>query len=267
MGCDFLNESLIRSFPEEEFRSATPFPWFNSHEFLTPEAFRLLHDEFPPLELFERHEGMRRPHEQRPHDRFYLAYESNLYHEVGSPPGKGTVSHSELPEPWQRLLDEITTCEPYLGLIRRLFGESSFRIRFAWHMGFTGSEVSPHVDSPDKIGTHIFFFNRSDEWDPAWGGSTLVLEGKREGGKSPDFTAFTRVVPIDIRDNSSFLFKNTPQAWHGVEALAAPAGHYRRLFNVVFEFENFQKKPPSLWKKARRAASRLVRGAAPGRSA
>ena len=40
---------------------------------------------------------------------------------------------------------------------------------------------------------------------------------------------------MDIRDNRSFLFKNTADAWHGVRALTCPANSYRRLFNVVFE--------------------------------
>jgi hypothetical protein len=258
MGCEFLNEALIGSFPEESFRSTTPFPWHGSKGFLRPEAFDRLHDDFPSLELFERHEGMQRPHGQRPHDRYYLAYESNLYHEVGNDRGPGTIAREELAAPWQRFLDEILGCEPYLALASRLFGQSRFRLRFAWHLGFTGSEVSPHIDSPNKLGTHIFFFNRGAEWDPAWGGSTLVLQGKRGPGKSPDFSAFSRATPVDICDASSFLFKNTPDAWHGVEALSAPPGHYRRLFNVIFELEDFQQKPPPLWKRARRAARRLV---------
>jgi hypothetical protein len=36
-------------------------------------------------------------------------------------------------------------------------------------------------------------------------------------------------------DNHSFLFRNTPDAWHGASALTCPPGSYRRLFNVIFE--------------------------------
>ena len=88
-----------------------------------------------------------------------------------------------------------------------------------------------------------------------------MLDGKRDRSKSPDFSAFSRATPVEIRDASSFLFKNTPNAWHGVEALSPPPGHFRRLFNVVFELEDFVQKPPPLWKRARRAARRLVQPA------
>lgn len=258
MRCEYLNESLIRAFPEQAFRSAKPFPWFHCHEFLTASGFQRLHDDFPDLGLFESHDGMPRPHGQRSHDRFYLAYEANLYHEAGAAGGEGVVRHEELPKSWQQFADEIRGYEPYLALIRSLLGASAFRIRFAWHLGFKGSEVSPHTDSLNKLGTHIFFFNRSDAWDRAWGGSTLVLGGKVGGGKSPGFDAFSTADVVDILDNSSFLFKNTPQAWHGVEALSAPEGHYRRLFNVVFESEPGEK-PPGPWERARRALRRLGR--------
>jgi hypothetical protein len=37
------------------------------------------------------------------------------------------------------------------------------------------------------------------------------------------------------QSDHSFLFKNTPNAWHGVSALTCPTGSYRRLFNIIFE--------------------------------
>jgi hypothetical protein len=100
-------------------------------------------------------------------------------------------------------------------------------------MGYSGSEVSPHRDAEDKIGTHIFYFNRSADWSPEWGGETLVLAGKRVPTLNPDFSDFDQQVAIPILDNASFLFKNEPDAWHGVRPLHAPEGHYRRLFNVI----------------------------------
>ena len=39
-----------------------------------------------------------------------------------------------------------------------------------------GVEVSPHCDSKHKLGSHLFYFNDSSEWDPSWGGETLILE-------------------------------------------------------------------------------------------
>ena len=96
--------------------------------------------------------------------------------------------------------------------------------------------MSPHVDSAKKIGTHIFYFNTSEDWRPEWGGATLVLGGKRTPAMNPDFDDFTDVEAAQIIDNRSFLFRNSAQSWHGVRALTSPAGSYRQLFNVIFEF-------------------------------
>ena len=54
-------------------------------------------------------------------------------------------------------------------------------------------------------------------------------------GDEPDFGDFETCEAARIVDNRSSLFKNTPQAWHGVSALTCPAGSYRRLFNIIFE--------------------------------
>jgi hypothetical protein len=88
---------------------------------------------------------------------------------------------------------------------------------------------------PEKIGTHILYFNTSSDWKPAWGGQTLVLAGKTTEALNPDFTDFQSYQAAQITDNHSFLFKNTPDAWHGVTALTSPPGNYRRLFNIIFE--------------------------------
>ena len=54
--------------------------------------------------------------------------------------------------------------------------------------------------------------------------------------QNPDYEDFTSKQPVQIVDNYSFLFKNQPEAWHGVEPLRCPEGSYRRLFNIIFEF-------------------------------
>jgi hypothetical protein len=123
-----------------------------------------------------------------------------------------------------------------------------FQIRYAWHIGVTHSEVSPHKDAEQKAGTHIFYFNTSDDWDTTWDGSTLVLGNKLKDAMNPDFSDFTTVIPTQFTNNHSFLFKNTSNAWHGVKPLNCPQGKYRRLFNVIFEFPQ-TNYPLSLPKK------------------
>jgi hypothetical protein len=46
--------------------------------------------------------------------------------------------------------------------------------------------VSPHCDSPKKLGSHIFYLNTKEDWDPSWGGETLILD---DGGRLPTLRA------------------------------------------------------------------------------
>jgi hypothetical protein len=230
----FLNHELMTGFDIRQFRTRTPFPWFNFAQFLTPAGFETLYRDFPSLELFEQHSGMERAYGQRPHDRYYLAYEESIYHQ-DAPAGPGVVSHDQLPRAWQVFIDELRQSQDYSRFVKTVFGVEAYEPRYAWHVGFAGSEVSPHVDAPSKIGTHIFYFNTSEDWNPEWGGATLVLGDKQTDVLNPEFTDFKTVVCAEIRDNHSFLFQNTEEAWHGAQALTCPAGRYRRLFNVIFD--------------------------------
>lgn len=230
----FIDLEQLNSLPVDEFRRRTPFPWFEISRFLTPSGFEALHQTFPHLELFEKHVNQTRAYGQRPHNRYYLAYEASIYHPRKSS-GAGIVQRNDLSQEWTMFIEELQTSEPYLQMIRSLFELSSFRIRFAWHMGFKDSEVSPHVDSSSKAGTHILYFNTRQDWEPAWGGSTLVLGNKQSTSDSPDFTDFAQTVQIENVGNRSFLFKNGSNAWHGMKPLQSPQGVYRRTFNIIFE--------------------------------
>lgn len=238
----FLNHDLLKSFPAEEFRRRRPFQWFESGQFLTPDGFRSLHRGFPDLGLFERHSGIGRAYGQRPHDRYYLAYRESIYHR-GERPSGGVVRREDLSPEWRLFIEELQTSEPYAGLIKSLFQVTRYSVRFAWHVGFAGCEVSPHVDAPEKIGTQIIYFNTSQDWDPAWGGSTLVLCDKSTDAMNPDFGDFARAIPIRNVDGNSFVFKNGREAWHGMEPLRCPATAYRRIFNIIFETPEARRGP------------------------
>src|SRR4051812_42019187 len=166
----FIDYVQLRAFDVDAFRRKAPFPWNNWQGFLTARRFQVLFDEFPPLEIFERHENLARKHGQRPHNRHYLAYESSIYHRTDA---SGTVRHDQLPSAWQRFMDELESSDEYHDFVSRVLDVPAFTARYAWHVGSQGSEVSPHLDAPGKLGTHIVYFNTSDEWNPDWGGATL----------------------------------------------------------------------------------------------
>jgi Rps23 Pro-64 3,4-dihydroxylase Tpa1-like proline 4-hydroxylase len=230
----FINRDVLASFPVEAFHTTTPFPWYNFHQFLRPEAFQTLYQDFPSLEVFEKHLEIDRGNGQRPHNRYYLAYEKSIYR--SSQTGPGVIVQSDLPQSWQRFIEEIETSEEYHALIRSALGVTKFKMRYAWHVGFSGCEVSPHVDSSDKAGTHILYFNTVQDWEPSWGGEILVLGDRQTDVLNPDYGDFTMTTAVKILGNQSFFFKNTPTSWHGVQPLTCPGEKYRRLFNIIFEY-------------------------------
>jgi Rps23 Pro-64 3,4-dihydroxylase Tpa1-like proline 4-hydroxylase len=230
----FINYDLLSAFDANSFRSVTPFPWHNFHAFLTSEGFETLYRDFPSLDLFEQHSGITRSHGQRPHNRYYLAYESSIYRSKQQ--RQGIILHEELPKSWQQFIQELETSQTYREFIQTALGVSRYKIRYAWHVGFSGCEVSPHIDSSDKIGTHILYFNTHQDWQPNWGGEILVLSDKKTEVLNPDYSDFATTASAEILDNRSFLFKNSPFAWHGVRPLSCPDGYYRRLFNIIIEY-------------------------------
>lgn len=247
----FFDQSVLDAFSRAEFAQRQPFPWQKFSSILYPEAFHALFSDFPAVELFERHgESRQRPDGQPPHVRFYLAYEPF----VDKRPG---IAHkADLPKVWRQFLEEIEHNAAYRRLVFSSLGRDDLMVRFNWHMGFSGSEVSPHLDKTPKIGTHIFYFNPEEYWDKSWGGSTLVLGGKPPEVTNPGFADFAEVTPVDNVGNSSFFFKNGPDAWHGVQAIDCPDGTYRRLFNVLFEHRPGVQLPRSLI--ARRVRGKLA---------
>lgn len=252
----FLDERAMQAFAADTFQQREPYPWFSFEQLLTPDSFQTLLRDFPSLALFEEHRGVQRADNQRSHDRYYLAFERSVYKKeasesrddmagplyaddemagTGRTGRDGIVGLQDLPPSWQQFIEELRESVGYRRFTERLLESGPMTVRFAWHVGFSGSEVSPHRDTDKKIGTHIFYFNTSEDWRKEWGGAILVLGDKRIKEKNPDVSDFGTVTAAQILDNRSFLFKNTREAWHGVEPLSCPPGRHRRLFNVIFE--------------------------------
>jgi hypothetical protein len=95
--------------------------------------------------------------------------------------------------------------------------------------------VSPHCDARHKIGSHIFYFNTEEDWDPSWGGETLILDdgGRFDRRSAPRFDEFDRVITAPALGNCSLLFARRANSWHGVREIRCPEGAYRKVFIVV----------------------------------
>src|SRR5262245_16179944 len=214
----YLDLEQLRAIDPVALRSQKPYPWINPQGILTEEGFQLLCETLPPLTLFSSRFGEERKYEQQSHDRFTLEYHDDL----------------DIAPPWKEFIAELRG-EDYQSIVSRLHGHRSFDLLFHRHYTPNRCSVSPHCDARPKLRPHIFYFNKSQDWDPAWGGETVILD---DGGKfsyktAPHFEDFKQIIPAEAMGNRSLLFFTTKRSWHGVRPLTCPPGHLRKVFIVV----------------------------------
>ncbi len=208
------------------FRATQPYPWINPQGLLTNEGYQRLLDNMPDVSLFEKKFGYGRIAGQKPHDRYSLEYAP------GTP----------VPEPWQEFITELCS-DDYRKTLAKLLGARKINLRFHWHYTPNGCSVSPHTDSVREHGSQLFYFNREGEWDPAWGGDTLVLDdgGKLEFETAPTLDDFNNEIAANSIGNQSLIFERTRHSWHAVRKISCPEDHMRRVFIVVANPENIYR--------------------------
>lgn len=214
----FLDEGALAAQDAAEFRARSPYPWLNPAGLLRDEAFETLRRTAPPLELFQPVFGVERAHGQRSHDRYVLEY------------GEGLAVSPE----WHAFVRELRG-PIYMRFLRRMTGLRWIRLSFHWHYTPSGCSVSPHCDNRRKIGSHIFYLNTAADWDPSWGGQTVILDdgGRFSRRSAPDFEDFDRVLEGESLGNRSLLFARRANSWHGVREIRCPPGMLRKVFIVV----------------------------------
>jgi len=214
----YLDYARLDALDGEAFRNQKPYPWINPEGALTDAGYRELRDNLPDVSLFDGDFGISRAHGQQSHDRYVLEYRDGL----------------DLPVPWQAFVDELRGPR-YRDFLRRLFGVRSLHLNFHWHYTPDGCSVSPHCDAKHKLGSQIFYLNTEDDWDPAWGGETLILDDQGRFGRrsAPAFEDFDQVLPSQAQGNRSLIFMQTGNSWHGVRPIRCPQGELRKVFIVV----------------------------------
>jgi hypothetical protein len=219
----YLNIEKLRNLSREDFMAVKPYPYYNSEGVLTESGFQDLLASMPPLDMFEQKFGYERRAGQAPHDRYSLEYTPDM----------------PVPQPWQEFIGELCS-DAYRGEIERLLGAKKAEFRFHWHYTPSGADVSPHCDARREHGSHLFYFNSQQEWDPAWGGATLALDdgGRLDYDSAPDYDEFDEVIEFESIGNYSALMKRTDHAWHAVRPINCPEGHLRRVFIIVVNPNN-----------------------------
>jgi hypothetical protein len=214
----YLDFARLNEIDPLAFQCQKPYPWINPEGLLTEEGYRRLLDTLPDVSLFAQRFGVKRAHGQQSHDRFVLEYRGDL----------------EVAQPWKEFVAELRG-EPYQAFLRRLIGVRSLELSCHWHYTPNGCSVSPHCDAEHKLGSHIFYFNTAEDWDPAWGGQTLILDdsGRLDRKSAPCFDDFEHEIISAALGNRSLLFARKGRSWHGVREVRCPQDRLRKVFIVV----------------------------------
>lgn len=214
----YLDFERLEGLDPAGYLATEPYPWVNPAALLFDEAHSALLATLPDVSLFEPVFGKSRKHGQKSHDRYGLEYRPDL----------------PLSEAWLGFLGELRG-ERYRAAIARLVGVPSVHLSFHWHYAPNGCSVSPHCDSRRKLGSHIFYLNTESDWDPAWGGETLVLDdgGRFHRDSAPEFEDFDRCLSSQAQGNWSLIFTRAGNSWHGVREVCCPEGRMRKVFIAV----------------------------------
>lgn len=217
---EVFDDRRLAAMDAHAFQNARPYPWANPAGLLREDAYERLRESLPPVELFEGSFAKARKHGQRSHDRYMLAYSPDL----------------PISQAWHDFVAELSGPD-YHAFLARMIGSDAFELSFQWHYTPHGCEVSPHCDAWWKLGSHIFYFNTADDWDPKWGGETVILDdhGRFSHRSAPDFADFDAAFGSDSLGNRSLLFVRNGRSWHGVRPLACPEGVLRKVFLVVIK--------------------------------
>lgn len=214
-----IDYAVLKKFDIDLFIRKNPFPYGEINGLLLKDKFEKLREELPHKKLFSEQKGNHRRYGQKSHDRLSLDFNS------ATPVSKT----------WKNLVDEIETGK-YREFINRVLGTDKFHFKYHWHYTESAASVSPHCDAEWKLGSHIFYFNSHQNWDPIWGGQTVILDdnGEKNFRSAPDFNDFKRQIEIPCIGNHSLLFKRTNHSWHGVRRINCPENKLRRVFIIEF---------------------------------
>lgn len=214
----YLDFQRLAAIDPLAFQQTKPYPWINPEGLLTTDGHQQLLSTLPDVSLFQRRFGVARAHGQQSHDRFTLEYQDDLH----------------LAPPWQSFINELRGQE-YQTFLHRLFKVNSLELSLHWHYTPNGCSVSPHCDAKHKLGSHIFYFNTEKDWEPSWGGETVILddEGQFTRQSAPKFEDFKKSTVSKAIGNYSLLFARKGNSWHGVREIQCPKNHMRKVLIVV----------------------------------
>lgn len=141
--------------------------------------------------------------------------------------GRLTYDLGHLSNVWQQLIEGLWT-DSYRAAIAEMSGLELNNC--VMDIGFRryklGQLHHPHTDEPNKVLTHLLFFNQ--QWSEDWGGCLRILKDSQ-----PE-SAFQDILPLS---DSSVVIVRSNNSWHMVTPLTCPVSECRLALRVAF-FQN-----------------------------
>ena len=210
-----------------EGHSYPPYRYYSN--FIKQEYYDLLLEFFPPDELFKDEEPETRKNGQRPHWRRFMCIGDLTGSEVLR---SYLIELNQLPLIWRNFARYMLEGDEYKKFICDTLKIKNCSLRLDFHRTCQGRDASPHLDSLGKYGSQLFYF-LPKRWKEYYGGNTILYTGLKKDIMNPEPKNFEHKKVFENRGNSSFLFKNTREAWHGVNLVRCPKGMHRQILNVV----------------------------------
>jgi len=139
--------------------------------------------------------------------------------------GANAPTHCQsLSSAWKNLAEDLLSVE-YRESMSRLSGVDLRELSIeanVFHYG-RSAWLGPHVDLPDKLVTHILYFN--DAWDPEDGGCLTIL-------RSRDMDSPVKIVPPIV--GNSVVIVRADNSWHAVSRVRERCRSSRRSVALTF---------------------------------
>ena len=240
-----------------------PYPIGVAREFIEPDYYRRLVENFPPIEIFggffDPESNKRGLSELYAPDRYHqFVRETPVYRDfykyIKSPEFIHDVLNCFEQNYIQlRLFESKITSStlPLCGrafekvekVLRRLRRKKGLRARFEFStLPANGGNIRPHTDAPSKIITLVLSILKEGDWNPAWGGGTDVLKPKDRRrtynfhNSYFDFEECETLRTIEYVPNQCILFLKTFNSLHCVHPIQNHnAVVYRKTLTINIE--------------------------------
>ncbi len=189
-----------------------PYRWAMIDALFTPAAAAELAETYP-------HDRFKRI-ESRGGEKDYAYHGRSLIGMGGTSP-----EHPErLSGAWRKLAGDLLAPgyrEAMSLLIERDLSDALLEVN-VMHYG-PGSELGPHKDLPEKLVTHVLYFNRT--WAEQDGGCLSILRSRDPAD------VVTRILPVV---GNSAVIVRSDDSWHAVDPVVADSRLSRRSVTVTF---------------------------------